>query len=150
MLNLFDRNEADKMIDRINHLTPVTVANWGKMTVDQMLAHCNVSFDMAFTDKYPTPGVFKKFLLKLFVKSAVVGSKPYPKNSRTAPEFIISSNRDFDAEKQRLIGYINKVQELGSEYFEGRDYRSFGTLTSKEWNMMFSKHLDHHLTQFGV
>ena len=48
-----------------------------------------------------------------------------------------------------LIDYLTKTHSLGAHHFEGKDYHSFGTLTSKEWDMMFTKHLDHHLQQFG-
>lgn len=150
MKNLFDRNETDQTIQRINNLTAGTEAQWGKMNVSQMLAHCNVAYDMTFTDKYPKPGAFQKFMVKLFVKKAVVGSKPYPKNGRTAPQFIIADEREFEVEKQKLIDYLNKVQEMGTNGFEGRESHSFGPLAANEWNVMFSKHLDHHLTQFGV
>ena len=150
MKNLYDAQAVQATIDRIEKLTPETKPEWGKMSVDQMLAHVNVAYDMAFTDQYPKPGAFAKFMIKLFAKNAVVGPKPYPKNGRTAPAFIISDARDFEKEKAKLIGYLKKVQELGADHFEQRESHSFGPLTSSEWNVMFSKHLDHHLTQFGV
>lgn len=140
----------DQTIERINNLTPETQAIWGKMNVAQMLAHLNVAYDMTFTNEYPKPGAFQKFMLKLFVKNAVVGPKPYPKNGRTAPQFVISDAKDFEAEKQKLIDYLHKFQEMGENEFNGKPSHSFGPLTSNEWNVMFSKHLDHHLTQFGV
>ncbi|MCJ8164098.1 hypothetical protein MKJ04_04535 [Pontibacter sp. E15-1] len=31
-----------------------------------------------------------------------------------------------------------------------QESHSFGRLSSQEWNNMFYKHLDHHLSQFGV
>lgn len=150
MKNVFDVQVTQEIIDRINRLTPESQAQWGKMNVAQMLAHCNVTYEGVYTDKHPKAGGFKKFLLKLFVKSAVVSEKPYSKNSRTAPEFLISDEREFAAEKQRLIDYINKTQVLGGAHFEGKDSNSFGPLTQKEWNNLFYKHIDHHLTQFGV
>lgn len=150
MKSIFNTEEVAATIERINQLTPTTQPQWGKMNVSQMMAHCNVAYDMAFTDKYPKPGAFKRFMLKLFVKSAVVGPKPYPKNGRTAPEFIIADERDFETEKKRLIGHLNKTNELGADHFHNRESHSFGPLTKDEWNVLFYKHLDHHLTQFGV
>jgi hypothetical protein len=120
------------------------------MDVAQMLAHCNITYELVYDNKHPKATGLKKFLLKLFVKSAVVGDKPYPKNGRTAPVFIVDSNKIFEAEKIRLIEYIQKTQQLGAAHFEGKESNSFGALTSKEWNVMFYKHLDHHLKQFGV
>lgn len=150
MKNLFEKSEVDRMIDRIDKLTPQTKPQWGKMTVAQMLAHCNVSYDMAFTNKYEKPGGVKKFLLKLMVKRAVVGPRPYPKNGRTAPEFIVNDKRDFELEKKKLIEYLEKVQALGADHFEQKESHSFGPLSSSEWNVLYYKHLEHHLTQFGV
>lgn len=148
--NLFDKNESQETINRIKNLKPDTPSKWGKMSVAQMLAHVNVAYEMAYTDKYPKPKGFKKILIKLFAKNIVVGPKPYKKNMRTAPEFLISDEREFDIEKERLIEYLKKTQELGSDHFDGRESHAFGALKTKEWNTLFSKHLEHHLQQFGV
>ena len=72
------------------------------------------------------------------------------KNSQTAPAFLITDQRVFEEEKKRLIDYINKVQEQGRAAYEGKASHSFGLLTADQWNVMFYKHLDHHLKQFGV
>ena len=150
MKNLFDAQGANETIARIEKLTPSTAPQWGKMNVSQMLAHCNVAYDMAHTDQYPKAGGFKKFMLKMFVKGAVVGPKPFGKNGRTAPEFMITDERDFEIEKSKLVNYLNKTQELGEAHFHNKESNSFGALTSQEWNVLFAKHIDHHLTQFGV
>ena len=91
-----------------------------------------------------------RFILKTFVKKSVVNEKTYPKNSQTAPQFIIKGDRDFETEKKRLVDYINKTQQLGETFFDGKESHSFGVLTKSEWNNMFYKHLNHHLSQFGV
>ena len=150
MKNIFDTKETEAVIDRINNLSPTTRPLWGKMSADQMLAHCNVTYEMAFEDKHKKPNGFTKFMLKLFVKSTVVGDKPYKKNSRTAPQFLITNARNFVEEKARLTDYLKKTQSLGEAYFDDKESHSFGKLTKQEWNMMFYKHLDHHLSQFGV
>ncbi len=150
LLNIFTKNVADKIIQRINRLKPTTQAQWGKMNVSQMLAHCNVTYEMAFENKHPRPNFFMRQILKAFVKKMVVSETPYKKNSQTAPAFIIADKRDFEVEKNRLIQYINLTVELGETHFEGRESLSFGKLSTSEWNNMFYKHLDHHLTQFGA
>jgi len=150
MKNVFDLNDSQELISRINGLNPETSNRWGKMNVSQMLAHCNVAYDMTYTDKYPRPTGFKKFMIKLFAKNIVVGPKPYKRNIRTAPEFLITSERDFEKEKKIMIENIEKTQKLGATHFEGKESHAFGPLTEKEWNILFYKHLDHHLQQFGV
>jgi hypothetical protein len=150
MKNIFDKEVCNEFINRINKLTPESKALWGKMNVSQMLAHCNVSYEMVYDNIHPKPNAFFRFILKLLVKNKVVDEKPYARNNGTAPQFIIKGDRNFDIEKDRLIAYINKTQELGEKEFEGKESLSFGKLHSGEWNNMFSKHLEHHLSQFGV
>ncbi len=150
MKNVFDVNETKEIIDRINKLTPETPGLWGKMSVGQMLSHCNVTYELVYDDKHPKPGSFKKFILKMLIKNLIVNETPYKKNGRTAPEFIITDKKVFEPEKTRLINYITKTQELGGDHFNGKDSSSFGPLKTVEWNNMFYKHLDHHLCQFGV
>jgi hypothetical protein len=148
--NIFKLETTEQLIARINKLKSSTEGQWGKMTVAQMLAHCCVTYEMTFENIHPKPNFIARWLLKTFVKKAVVNEVPYPKNSRTAPVFIIKEDRDFDKEKARLISYLNKTVEMGETAFDQRESHSFGQLTITEWNNMFYKHLDHHLTQFGV
>ncbi len=148
--NIFTKSVADTVIQRINNLTPTTQAQWGKMSVAQMLAHCCVAYEMVYENKHQRPNAFVRFMLKSFVKKNIVNEVPYPKNSRTAPAFLIKDERHFEAEKTRLIDFIKKTQELGAEKFDNKESHSFGNLSITEWNNLFYKHLDHHLTQFGV
>jgi hypothetical protein len=148
--NIFSKEVSEGVIDRINQLSPNSQPLWGKMNVAQMLAHCCVAYEMVYTDKHPKPSFFMGFILKNFVKRMVVSPKPYPKSSKTAPAFLVSDEKNFEAEKQRLIDYIRETEVLGSYIFDGKKSLSFGHLSANEWNNMFYKHIDHHLKQFGV
>jgi len=148
--NIFRKEVSDKVIHRINLLKPATEAQWGKMNVSQMLAHNNVMYEMLYEEKHAKPNFLMKLVLKAFVKPIVVSEKPYKHNSKTAPAFMINEPRNFQVEKNRLVAYIEKTQQLGEDAFESKDSLSFGPLSKEEWNNMFYKHLDHHLTQFGV
>ncbi|MGS0524621.1 hypothetical protein ACU8V7_04870 [Zobellia nedashkovskayae] len=79
-----------------------------------------------------------------------MGPKPYKRNIRTAPEFLITDERDFELEKQKLVAHLQKTQQLGAAHFQNKESHAFGPLTSQEWNVLFYKHLDHHLQQFNV
>ena len=150
MKNVFSQEVTTELINRINKLTIDSRPQWGKMSVDQMLAHCCVSYEFVYEDMHPKQNPMKIFLLTMLVKKFVVNEKPYSRNSRTAPEFIMKGDKDFNVEKKRLVGYISKTQKNGEAYFDGKKSRSFGKLSKVEWNNMFYKHLDHHLSQFGV
>jgi hypothetical protein len=67
--NIFTLEVTNSIIDRINSLTNETPALWGKMDVAKMLGHCNVTYEMIFSDNHPKPNAFTKLILKLFVKN---------------------------------------------------------------------------------
>lgn len=148
--DIFDREVSDGIIERLNMLTPESQRQWGKMSVDQMLAHCCVAYEMIYEpDKHPKPKFPMSLILKLIVKPMVTGDKPPRKDSPTAPQFIISDAREFEKERTRLIDYINRTTELGADHFDGRESHSFGVLNKTQWSNMLYKHIDHHLQQFG-
>ena len=148
--NIFTTAVANDVTARLNKLSPTTPAQWGKMNATQVLAHLNVMFEFAYEEKHKKPNFFMAFILKNLVKKSLTNEVPYKKNSSTAPEFIIGDDRNFEVEKKRLIEYINKTVQLGENHFDGRVSMIFGPMTTTEWNNLFYKHLDHHLTQFGV
>lgn len=150
MASVFNQNDVNELLNRIDKLSPSSERKWGKMTVAQMLAHCNVTYELVYENKHPKPNAFVRFLLRLFVKNMVVNAKPYKQGGQTAPVFIVKDDKDFEAEKTRLVSYVKKTHEMGGAWFNNRDSHSFGKLTRDEWNNMFYKHLDHHLKQFGA
>lgn len=149
--DVFDSASVDALLRRIAALTPDTPPQWGTMSAAAMLAHVNVAYEMIYEPaKHPRPNALLRFILKLVAKGGVVGPNPYPKSSRTAPAFLISGPRDFGAERARLEAFVRRVRDEGRAVFEGRESPSFGPLTADEWSVLFGKHLDHHLRQFGV
>lgn len=147
--NVFDQAGLESLIQRFMSLTPKSQPLWGKMSVAQMLAHCCVTYEMVYTDKHPRPSALMRWVLRTFVKRRVAGPVAYPHSTPTAPAFRITDDRDFTVERERLIGYMCRVAAEGKSAFDGRESLSFGKLTADEWNVLFAKHLDHHLRQFG-
>lgn len=150
MKNIFTKEITDELIGRINNLTSETQPKWGKMSVGQMLAHCSVAYEYVFDNNYKKPKGLKKFILTKFIKPMIVSEKPYKQNGPTSADFKITTSKEFDEEKKRLIDFLGRTQALGEDYFDNKESHSFGVLTSTEWNNMFYKHLNHHLNQFGV
>ena len=148
--NIFEKAVSDQVVNRIQTLKADSKPLWGKMTVSQMLAHCSVMYEMVYGSNHKKPNPIMRFILKTFVKPMVTSEKPYKKNLRTAPAFIIKDDRNFETEKNRLAGYIERTQNLGAASFDQKESLSFGPLSITEWNNTFYKHLDHHLKQFGV
>ena len=148
--NVFTKEVSVDIIDRIGHLKADTQPKWGKMSVAQMLAHCNITYEMTYEDIHPKPNALIKFILKMIVKNSVTSEVPYKQNLSTASQFIIKETKNFEFEKKRLIDFIIITQQLGENHFDGKESHSFGVLNKTEWNNMFYKHLNHHLNQFGV
>ena len=148
--NIFSQVTAEKFTARINNLSAITQQQWGKMDVSQMMAHCNVSYDMAFDENYKKSNGFIRFILKNLVKKGLVNENPLKKNSSTATEMIIKTPKNFESEKNKLVENVHNLVKKGENYFDMKDHPGFGVMTKQEWNNFYYKHLDHHLTQFGV
>ena len=150
ILNTFDPKTTEITFQRLEKLNHTSTPQWGKMNSAQMLAHLNVTYDLTYGKTKRNYSFFEKLMMKLFVKGIVSSEKPYAKNSRTGPDFIIADERDFEKEKSIFVDYVKQTEAHGSKHFEGRENPAFGVMTSKEWSNQFYKHIDHHLTQFGV
>ncbi len=148
--NIFTEEVSEQVIQRVKNLNPHSQRQWGTMDVAQMLAHCNVVYEMTYDNIHSKPNPILKFILKTIVKNKVVSETQYQKNAKTAPQFVIKDSKNFEIEKKRIIDYINKTQKLGETYFDNKEYTPFGKMTVTEWNNLFYKHINHHLTQFGV
>lgn len=148
--SIYSAQTTETTLKRLSDLTSQSQPKWGKMNVAQILAHLNVSYDLAYEKINSPVSFFTKLIMKLFVKNIIVSEKPYPKNSRTSPVFIITDEHDFEKEKALYIKNITETEKKGVLYFEGKENPSMGKLTAIEWNNMFYKHTDHHFKQFGV
>ncbi len=149
MGSIYNKTDNEIFISRINNLTPESQRLWGKMTVDQMLSHCQAPIDFAFGD-LPIKANFVMRLLGRMLKGKVFGSDEFKKNSPTAPAFIRTEQYDFEDARRGLIERINRFSELGEKAIKTTKHPFFGELTYDEWSKMHTMHLDHHLKQFGV
>ncbi len=149
MSSIYNKSDNEVFISRINKLTPESKALWGKMSVDQMLSHCQAPFDFTFGTK----PMKANFIIRLFgkiLKKKVFGATEFKKNSPTAPAFIRKETYDFEASKNGLIERINVFSDVGQMAIKTSKHPFFGELTYDEWSKMHTMHLDHHLRQFGV
>ena len=146
MKNLFNNADKQEIISRINKLTPAAQGQWGQMNVAQMLKHCTKPLELAFTNPKP-PRVFIGRIIGPMLKNAVFGPKPFKKGTFTPKEFKIETQEDFETQKENLLGLIDK---FNPENITDKVHPFFGKTSDKEWGEGQYKHLDHHLTQFGV
>ena len=121
----FDYKTTQQHLQRLDKLTNATPPRWGKMNAAQMLAHLNVTYDLAYEQKKMNTNFFSKLLFKLIVKGIVTGEKSYPRN-------------------------VKDTENKGVAYFEGRNNQAFGQLTAQQWSNQFYKHIEHHFEQFSL
>jgi hypothetical protein len=134
---------------RIGFLRSDSDRQWGAMNAAQMLAHCSAWMEMAAGLNTP-PRSFLGRIVGKMAKKSVLGQKPIPRNMPTEKSLIIQGDRDFGAERQRLIEWVERFSAGGSEQCTAHPHCFFGSMTPIEWAIMGYKHLDHHLRQFGA
>ena len=145
--NLFDASVKQDIINRINKLTRDSKALWGKMTVGQMLAHCQMPIGVA-EGTHKLKRTFIGKLLGPLVKSILYNDKPFKRELPTDKSFIMTgTEKEFEKEKSTLLEMINNFTE---QNMVDTPHPFFGKLTNEQWSKGTWKHLDHHLQQFGV
>ena len=117
------------------------------MSVSQMLWHVNEAMESALglvaetPEKVPLPRPLLKFLvLNLpWVKGA-------PTRRRWVPQ---NGGYDFAAERDRCRSLVEAItaKALGDRW---ADSPTLGRMSGEEVSRLHAKHLNHHLTQFGV
>jgi hypothetical protein len=147
--SLFAAATAEEISERLAQLRPDSERQWGKMNPAQALAHCSAAMEVAVGLKSP-PRSFVGRLFGRVAKSKVLSEKPVAHNMPTDKSFVVSDDRDFEAERQRLRGLIDRFQEGGPAECTKHPHSFFGPMTAAEWAELNYKHLDHHLRQFGV
>jgi hypothetical protein len=98
---LHDAGRGAELTRRVQALTPETLQRWGKMSVDQMLHHVNLSL------------------------AESLGGHSAKPNIRGLPEPLVR------------WAILNLPWRKGA-------------MTGRHWSQLHYKHLNHHLTQFGV
>jgi hypothetical protein len=149
MKNIYNPLHTTEIIDRIEHLSPDSQPQWGKMVVSQMLAHCSEFQDIALGNSFPPRG-WLGILIGRFIKPMFYNEKPIPINMSTIPTIMIVDDRNFELEREQLKKKLITFQRNGPEKCSTHPHPFFGKLTSNEWGIGLYKHLDHHLKQFGV
>ncbi len=77
-MTLFNQLEVTKILSRIERLTPETQNHWGKMDVNQMLAHCNEVLETAMGKNFPKR-IFIGRILSPFMKAKFLSESEFPK-----------------------------------------------------------------------
>jgi len=146
MATLHDRTVRESLGRRVQALAADAKAQWGKMSVDQMLWHVNQAMAQAVGEvtaapvRAPLPKPVIKFMVLTF---------PMPRNAPTQPTLLATMHYDVEAERERCLRLIDAI---ASRQVDGPWPVSpgLGKMSGDEWGRLHAKHLDHHLKQFGA
>jgi hypothetical protein len=144
--------DYQNIISRINKLTVQSNRRWGKMSVEQMLAHCSDQIRLSLGEKQPneTPNFINRNILKYFG----LWLPRIPLRNLKAPvdmnqQFFGTASSDIITEKQNLFDLISRFR-ASSDNFTFQSHPMYGKLNRRQWGRFMYVHLDHHLRQFGV
>lgn len=149
MDSLFTDAGRERMLGRIEGLTADAPRQWGKMSVAQMLAHCQQPLRVALGE-LPLKRSLIGVLFGRMAKKKLLAPAPWQPGMPTAPEFKVTDPRDFAKEKQALLALVRRFGEGGPAALTRLPHPFFGPLTTDEWQALQWRHLDHHLRQFGA
>jgi hypothetical protein len=149
MKELFDKTHASEILERLKKLEPDSKPLWGKMNVSQMLSHIQGPIEVGLGDK-KLKRTFIGLLFGKIAKRKLYGDGPFTRNLPTDASFVRKGDHDFEMEKQKVVELLNRFVAAGPEGLTKNPHPFFGKLTPTEWSSSSWKHLDHHLSQFGV
>lgn len=147
MKSLFEPEVLTEIRTRLDQFSEDKPRQWGKMSHGQTMAHCQGPFNIMLEKK--DYGMKPNWLINLFFKKSMYNDKPWRKNLPTAKFLKQTEPRDLSEEKAKLLALLDEF-ESQRERNDWKPHPGFGHFTKEQYGQMQYKHLDHHLTQFGV
>ena len=147
MPTIWDSTARADLLRRYDKLNDQSRPQWGKFTVGRMVRHCADGVRMATGELAvkPKPGPFRNWL----VGKLIIYVMPWPKGAPTAPELLSVDDPALDVSRSELRAALDRLVAIGPDGSLA-EHAAFGKLSGKDWGVLAYRHLDHHLTQFGV
>ena len=142
-----DAAVRQELLARLAKVRADTRPQWGKFNAPQMVAHLNNALRMGLGElnvagkPSPVANPLGRWLLIYRLK--------WPQGTPTAPELLAPPSGDWDAE---LVTFHDLLERSGTRPAGAAWPRHpiFGKMTGRDWSVLAAKHINHHLTQFGV
>jgi hypothetical protein len=149
MRSIFHKDTREEVIGRINSLNEASKAQWGKMTVAQMVRHCTLCEEYYYGKVNIKRSLLGRLVGQMAIKDILKDDVTVLKrNAPTPSPFKVSErNLDFETEKTKWKSIIEKYETFTSESF---NHWFFGEMTNEQLGQFIYKHSDHHLRQFGA
>jgi hypothetical protein len=148
MKNLFERSTVEEVQSRLAQLRPNSQRQWGSMNVAQAVAHCSLGIELSSGALRPPRKLVGRIIGPLIKPKVLGNDEPMRRNTPTM--IAVDDERDFNLERERLRGLIDRFAAAGPSGCTTHPHSFFGPLTPDEWATLMYKHLDHHLRQFGA
>lgn len=146
-LDFYAQANYQSSVKRLQALQPETKAQWGSMTVAEMLHHLNLAigsglgyFQLEDSSNFLSRSLFKFMVLRVL--------KKFQKNTGTLEPLRSQGSFDFTTERNLL----EEILEKGFQTREDSDWHPhtyFGRMSRKDWGRLIVIHCDHHFRQFG-
>jgi hypothetical protein len=143
----FDSDAAGEIAGRIQALHPESAAQWGKMSIFQMLRHCTLCEDMMLGHIRFERVFIGRLIGKMILKKALKEGRPFGKNSPTNPALKTHTDSgDFERQRKEWLARLQQYANFSNHDFT---HPFFGRMTKDQVGVFVYKHADHHLRQFG-
>jgi hypothetical protein len=144
---LWDETDCRAILSRLEWLTPDAAPRWGQMNASRMVVHVTDALRMATGELRCTAS--RGPLMLPIVKQVVMFYLPWPRGVPTSPELLSRRpelwTNDIAALRTAIEEFVSK-----SRVDAWPSHPRFGHLSGPEWGRFMYRHLNHHLTQFGV
>jgi hypothetical protein len=146
--SIWDAAARGEIVARLQRLMPASERRWGKMDCTTMVGHCADSLRMVLgeRDLGPPRGPLRfapgRYLVIYLMR--------WPKGrAKTPVEPRARSAEEFESARQTLLDLLERAAQRPAAELAPTHYL-FGRMRHRDWGVLVYRHLDHHLTQFGV
>jgi hypothetical protein len=147
--NLLDKLASDKIIARVEKLTPNSKQLWGEMNATEMLLHCNLCNKQILEESRGNKKTtFPQYLLRIL---ALYIAPNFKKGLNSESRNITKGRIDSSMFEEHRNEFINIIARFPlNKRALTLTHPAFGNISTNEWGIAAYKHMDHHLRQFGV
>lgn len=149
MPSIADPRALDRLLRRLDGLTPDTPRRWGTLTAHEMLCH----LADACTGILARPGgpAAPPRLLRRWL--ALHTPMPWPRGlptpSRVDPHKGGTRPDHFERDRARALAGLRALPAAPDAAFPA-SHAAFGGMRAVDWRCWGYRHTDHHLRQFGL
>jgi hypothetical protein len=144
---IFDPAARAALLSRVDHLVATTPPRWGRFTAPRMVSHLIASVRIALGDE--SAAVRTGIMSTGLVRYLLIYVMPWPKGAPTAPEMLARAPESWLSDVAALKALLARAAANGPSGTWAM-HPAFGRLSPRDWGALIHKHVNHHLTQFGV